>query len=611
MVDGRHHRNNGDGDARWRIPDGTRRALTRPPGRSRRRRRVAGTVTATLVAAATVATVTVVVVNRNHGSDTFEAVACSDRNPVTVVAAPDIAPVVRLAARAIGTTEGGCPLVAVTSQDPAETVSRLGRAGGSADASRRQRPPDVWVPSSSAWLRMAQTSQPGLFPTSGVSLARSPVVVAMTQPQAQALGWPATPIGWAELAAGTADHRITRLSVPSPLTSTVGMLTVLAANAAMLRSEPNPGIAAMRTLTLRSRIGDAEADLSALLRQMAGEPDALAASQDVGAFPLTEQQLWAYNREGRRAPLVGIYPRDATVEADYPLVLSSVVASDQRYTRLVGRLADWFGTEAGVRALTAHGFRRAGSGGSVPDGLGLADNYPRPTPLPTDPRTLLTQVSGWAGYRPLAFQVLVLVDGSGSMNSPVRDRGGRSRTKASLLREAGVQAGQLFGDETSVGLWEFSTHQPDTPYQEVVPYGPIDGPLGSATRRQVMVAAADRFQAFAGSGTPMYETVLRATAAMRDRYRSGAFSMVVVLTDGHDESSPYHMDTTTFLKRLSKVEDRARPVPIFSVGYGADADMSALTTMARATGGQAISSVNPSDLATAIARVFLAVHQEH
>ncbi|HEY9473879.1 MAG TPA: substrate-binding domain-containing protein, partial [Mycobacteriales bacterium] len=473
-----------------------------------------------------------------------------------------------------------------------------------------QPPPDVWVPSSSAWLRLAQTSQPGLFPLSGTSLARSPVVVAMPQPQAQSLGWPSTPLGWVELATGAAQHRIPRFSVPSPLTDTVGMLTVLAANAAMRRAEPDPGIAAMRTLTLRSRLSDTEANLSGLLRQMAGEPDATAATRDVGAFPLTEQQLWTYNRDGHRAPLVGIYPRDATVEADYPLVVSSVVATDERHATLATRLTDWFRTDAAAQALTAHGFRRAGGGGPAPDGLGLADNYPTPTPLPADPKTVLTEVNGWAGYKPLALQVLVLVDGSGSMNSPVRDKAGRTTTKASLLRDAGVQAGQLFGDETSVGLWEFSTHRPGTPYQEVVPYGPIDGSLGAATRRAVMEAAAGHFQAFPGSGTPMYETVLRATAAMRDRYRSGAFSMVVVLTDGHDESSPYHMDTKTFLSRLSKVEDRGRPVPIFAVGYGADADMAALTTMARATGGQAISSVDPSDLATAIARIFLAVHQQ-
>lgn len=607
MTIGRHRMDTDDAAPRAK-PRARPRAT--PRARSASLRWTAALVTVTTVAAGAVVAVTVAAHHPRHRA------ACAGTDPLDVVAAPDIAPVVTQAARAVGGTDpAGCPRIAVTAQDPAETASRLREVGGVPGPSR-QPLPDVWVPPSTTWLRLTGAAGSGVFPTSGISLARSPLVVAGPGSLARSLGWPDAPVTWAALAGDLTDgsagvganqHPV-RLSVPSPEASTVGMLTVLAVNVAMRRSEPDPGIAQMRALTFRSRLADPQANLASLLRRMAAQTDGPAAARQVGAFPLTEQQLWSYNRAGHRVPLVGIYPPDATVEADYPMVLSTVAAADERHAALAARLAGWFHTPPATAALGAHGLRRAGTGGPAPDGLGLVDDYPAPVPLPDGPAARAA-VTSWAGYRPLAFQVLVLVDGSGSMNAPVRDRSGRLTTKAALLRAAGAQAGELFGDETSVGLWEFSTHRPGTPYQAVVPFGPIDAPLGATTRRADMINAAAHFQAFDGSGTPMYETALRAVARLRDSYRPGVLSLVVLLTDGHDESSPFHLDTPAFLSRLSKVEDRKRPVPIFAVGYGADADLGALTAMARATGGQAIASTAPADLATAIARIFLAAHQ--
>src|SRR5262249_1529402 len=156
---------------------------------------------------------------------------CDGQPVLTLAVAPDFAPVVELAAKDLGGASSGCKPVAVTAQEPALTLRDLS-----------SRPPDAWIPSSSAWLRLASAraaargaAPPGavspgaappdaasahassggpasgrtggtspaapawsIFADNPVSLARSPVVVAAPRPFAESLGWPGKQPGWAD-----------------------------------------------------------------------------------------------------------------------------------------------------------------------------------------------------------------------------------------------------------------------------------------------------------------------------------------------------------------------------------------------------------------------------
>jgi Mg-chelatase subunit ChlD len=170
----------------------------------------------------------------------------------------------------------------------------------------------------------------------------------------------------------------------------------------------------------------------------------------------------------------------------------------------------------------------------------------------------------------------------------------------------------LFGQETSVAMWLFGTPAPTSPpYRVVVPFGPLDEAVGGAPRRDVVAAAAGRYAAFPQAGTPLYETVLRGVDDMRARARPDAVTIVVVLTDGRDQDTRYAMSREEFLARLAQGRDASRPVPVFGIGYGAAADLGALTGMAAVTGGQTVSSNDPGDLASAVAKIFLAAHRAH
>src|SRR5438552_1862054 len=99
---------------------------------------------------------------------------------------------------------GTCVSVTVAEQDPADiaaaiagqrgaTLTGLGQANGKAQV------PDIWIPDSSSWLQCVRAVGGDLVPAEAVSVAQSPVVLAMPQPIAAALGWPKTKLTWAAL----------------------------------------------------------------------------------------------------------------------------------------------------------------------------------------------------------------------------------------------------------------------------------------------------------------------------------------------------------------------------------------------------------------------------
>ncbi len=491
-----------------------------------------------------------------------------------VVAAPEIVPVVVEAARTIGppaSESGGCGPVEVIAEEPWITASA-------------ERKPDVWIPSSSAWLRMGTIS--AAYRTSGAPLAWSPIMLAAPAGIAGQFADDGRTT-WSRVVSGITAGKVSAATMPDPQRSTVGLLSVLAVNAAMARTTPDDGIAQLRALTLRSRLKEATADQAGLLRRMAGEWNPTSAVRDVGIFPVIEQQLRAYQRAEHTVRLEGALPTDGLIEADYPFATAK--ATEQR------ELADRLRAAIGRTALTEAGFRTAPTKGSVA--------------VPTSAEALLGPARTWAAYRALTTQVLLLIDSSGSMNDRITGPGGRTTTRAALLRESGKAAAQLFSDDTSVGLWFFGSPTPTSPaHTEAVSFGPITGPLGNRPRRDVLTAAMAGYRAPTIAGTPLYQSVLDATAAMKAQVRPGTVTLVVVLSDGVDGQSRFAMPRAQFLAKLNAQRDPARPVPVIAVGYGPDADMAALRAMASATGGEAIPATDPADLASAMAKAFVAAH---
>jgi hypothetical protein len=526
---------------------------------------------------------------------------CGSATKLRLIVAPELVPVVEAAVKATAPADEGakCPIVGVAAQQPAETLAKKDQAQNY----------DGWVPSSSVWLRQGAADKLG-FAATGNTLARSPVVVAMPKPYAEKIGWPAKQPAWAEIVALTYSHQIPKFSMPDPLTDTTGMLSTLAVYAALQKRTPDPGVAQLQALTLRSRLADPAADPQDLLKKMAGQNNPDEAVKSIGLFPTTEQKLWAYAREAHETELVPSYSPDALAEADYQLALKD--GTDQAKKAIADKLTGWFASPEGTTALANQGFRgpQGRDAGSAPAGPGFVAKYPQPFTPPQDPAVVKTLTAQWAQYKTLQFNVLVLVDASGSMNEPVTDRAGNVTTKAGLLQKAGVLATQLFGENTSVGMWMFGTPNAQSPpYVDVLPFGPLDEQLNGQTRRKRMGEVAGGYQAAPAAGTPLFETILRANADMQKRWTADSVNLIVVLTDGHDRDTPYAMPKADFLSKLQAGRDPKKPLPIHSIAYGADADLPTLSELAKLTGGVAAPSTDPADLASAMAKIFLAARQ--
>ncbi|MEU4162140.1 substrate-binding domain-containing protein [Actinoplanes sp. NPDC026670] len=490
---------------------------------------------------------------------------CPDPELV-VAAAPEIAPVIEKVAADLKPAGQRCAPIVVRAEEPGVTV----------DAKEQ---PDVWVPSSSVWLRIAADRKHS-FQTSGATLAWSPIVLAAPPALADQYAKDGK-TAWTTLIKAVTEERVPVVNMPDPLITTTGLLSVHGVHAATALTTKDPGIAQLRALTLRSRLTKANADPTALITQMTREEDAGSAAFGVGVFPVVEQQVVAYQKAGHKVSLTPAVPVDGQVEADYPFAVRKGVK-----TGLVEQLR----TAISRPELAEAGFRTEPTAGTAR--------------LPESAAAMLTPAKQWAGFQTVAFQVLLLIDNSGSMNEKI---GAGPETKASLLRQSGVSAAELFNEETTIGMWYFgAAGAADPAHTEVVPFGPITAAVDGKPRRQALGEAIGSYRPRTGAGTPLYQSVLDGVEAMRAQAQPGRPSVVVVLTDGDDGGTRFAMSQQEFLKRLNAGRDPARPVQIFAVGYGPGADLKSLGEMAKATGGQAIGARNPADLASAMAKAFLA-----
>ncbi|MEV6348869.1 substrate-binding domain-containing protein [Actinoplanes sp. NPDC051851] len=487
-----------------------------------------------------------------------------------VAAAPEIAPVIREAAATLTPSGQRCATVAVDAEEPGVTAAAGDR-------------PDVWIPSSSLWLKVA-AAKGGDYTVSGDPLGYSPVVLA--GPEAiKSVYAPGGRTSWAGLIQGAVQNKLPVVQMPDPEKTTTGLLSLLAVRNAAAQASTDAGIAQLQALTLRSRLQDAQADPTLLLSKMGEQADATNSVYAVGVFPSTEQQVEAYRATSHPVQVAGVVPGDGRVDADYPYAIRKGAPT---------ALAKKLRTAVTEAAMADAGFRDRPSTGTLE--------------LPADPTELLGEARQWTGYRSLAFQVLLLIDASGSMNQKITGNDGRTTTKAALLRESGASAAQLFGEDTSIGMWFFGGG--DSAHTEEVAFGPISQAVGGKARRELMATKIGGYRPVTNAGTPLFQTVLDGVDEMRGHVREGTATVVVVLTDGSDGGTRFSMSQATFLKKLSDGQDPAKPVPVIAVGYGSAANTTSLQAMAKATGGKVIGVKNPADLASGMAQAFLAAHAE-
>ncbi|MFL6251573.1 MAG: substrate-binding and VWA domain-containing protein [Actinomycetes bacterium] len=564
-----------------------------------------------------------------------QSLACRGGSlPLQVVISPDQAGVVTQAAaeyeRRRPAVDDRCVDVQVRGTDSAEAAAAL---SGGWDEATQGPAPDVWVPASSAWalqvaLRQQATKQDVLIPLEYPKLATTPMVMAMPKPMAETLGWPRSTLGWKDLlgavvnqegwkAFGHPEWGAFKLGKTDANLSTPGLEALIAAVFAATGQTSELSVETLvkeedklRQLILGlERAPGQDADTPAtFLANLQQADQAGQALNFVSAVPLDEKSVWDYNRGNasgledgaERAkpdvPLVAIYPKEGTLEADHPWVVLRAPWVNDAKRRAAAAFLDYLRSEPIQERFQAAGFRTSEGrpGPQLSQANGLLPDQPSRVLAPPAPKVVAAALESWNAARKRS-NVLAVYDVSGSMKEEVPGTGGR--TKMDIVKEAASQALALFAPETNLGTWVFSTNLVgNRDWAESVPIGPTNARLPDGKiRRQVLAEALARLQATNGD-TGLYDTTLAAFRAVQRSYAPQRINIVVLLTDGINDDPSGGIDRAELLRRLKAEQDKERPVRIITIAYGANADAASLKMIADATGGLAFVSRDPRDI---------------
>jgi hypothetical protein len=539
------------------------------------------------------------------------AASCEGRFGLTVHAEPGVAPVLQAAADRLRATKsavsGACLDVTVVEREPARVAAHL--AGAASGEVSPEDLPDVWVPDSSVWLDLVR-SRPETHaevPPASVSVATSPVVVAMTQPVAAALGGrPASAapsavetrppvdqepdparIGWGKLLDALSGRQPLVFGMPDPVSSATGVAALYALYEVLEQRKAPP---AALTATCRALGANAARTVS----ELTGRVPAMPSAKGVQAFPADEAAVWRFNREDPAVPLVAVYPAEGTMRLDYPYAVLPRAAADPGRSEAAATLLAEATSPRGDEARFTAGLR-------LPDGTPGPDasavpgvSWLAPPALERPTRDeIMTLLRYWTAAN-LNARSLVLIDISGSMAERVEGAGGA--TRMDLTIKAASQGLGLFEDDNMLGLWAFSTQlTKTTDYQELVPLGKLSDRLGRGTRRSELSASVDRLQPKPGGGTGLYDSIRAAHRVVRTTYDPSRVNSVIVLTDGRNED-PGSVGLQQLVAELRAATDPRRPVPVIAIAFGPDIDPDPLRAIAQATSGAAYVAKDPRQI---------------
>jgi Ca-activated chloride channel family protein len=499
--------------------------------------------------------------------------------------------------------------------------------------------PVIWSPAASTWgaVLNQHLDAAGRAPIASemTPFMLTPLVIAMPRPMAEALGWPDTPIGYADVIALTREPQgwgakghpewgPFRLGKTNPNFSTSGLAALIAqayaatgkTSGLSLEDLDRPEVGQFARAVESSVVHYGDTTLTFLNNwyraDQRGNP-----FQYVSAVAVEEKSVIDYNagnpdgivdagEEPRppNEPLVAIYPKEGTLYSDNPLITLDADWVDQREKDAAALFVEYVGTDANQERVLDYGFRPATP--DVPVGAPIdEENGVNPAPPQTlldvpEPAVLSGLLDDWAVQRKSA-RVLLVVDVSGSMGDPGNQETGE--TKLDLAKAAAIEALDQFKDDDEVGLWVFSTELGPNADQNIVE---LLTPRRVGDVREQLKTEIRELRPTAG--TPLYDVTGEAYDAALAAFDPARINAVVLLSDGRNDDGNTADDRDQLddlLTRLAAGSEgqTTRPVRIFPIAYGADADLPTVRQIAEATTGAAYDATD----ATTIDRVLDAV----
>lgn len=443
--------------------------------------------------------------------------------------------------------------------------------------------PQLWSPASSLWGQVVNhRADANLAPERSPSLVRTPLVIAMWEPLARALGWPDAQLGWEDVLReaqskqgwaryGRPQWGSFKLGHTNPDFSTSGLSAVVAeylfatgkSEGLLLKDVEAPAVREKVRAIERSIVHYGDTTLF-FAEQLQKNGPAYAS-----AVAMEEVTVLDYNlkKAGTGPKLAAIYPKEGTFFSDNPLFVLEGDWSTAEQREGAGKLSEFLRRKV-TPDLAARLFFRPGDPSVAPSAPVSAANLVDPR-QPTrvlglpDPEVLNAIQGFWRQDRKPA-RVQVVLDISGSMNQAGKLDGAQQGLTRFL---------ELMQPQDEVGLTVFNGQ-----VTQITPPLPIR--TGRARLRQAVQ------EQIADGDTAVYDATLSAAKQVAGKASDDRISAVVVLTDGQDNASTTRgRDLLAQLERLAGPEGEG--VRVFTIAYGTDASTRDLEIIADAGGGKA------------------------
>lgn len=500
--------------------------------------------------------------------------------------------------------------------------------------------PVIWSPAASTWgavlnQQLADAGEEPLAPEDSPSFMLTPLVIAMPEPMAEAVGYPDEPFGWsdvlrlAESDEGWAEYGHPewgpfRLGKTNPNFSTSGLSALIAQ--AYAATGKTDGLT-VEDLAQPEVVATAEGVESAVvhygdttltfLNNLYRADQRGAALTYASAVAVEEKSVLDYNagnpdgvldpgEEARppRVPLVAVYPEEGTIFSDNPFFVLDAEWVDDDERAGAEAFTEYVQRPENQERVLEYGFRpgnpEVAIGEPITTDNGVDPDQPQTLLEVPEPPVMVELLDRWDVQRKKA-RVLLVVDVSGSMGDPAGTEGGE--TKLDLAKRAAIAALDDFAPEDEVGLLSFSTDlgpDGDQEVLELVEVGPV------SEQRDELEQQIDAL--VPTNGTPLYSATATAYADALDAYDESRINAVVVLSDGVNDDGDRGDDADQLAELVADLEEgsegqASRPVRVFPIAYGADADLATLGEIAEASSAAVYDASDPAS----ITKVFTAV----
>ena len=438
----------------------------------------------------------------------------------------------------------------------------------------------AWSPSSSLWGRLLnfEADQP-YAPDTNPSIVRTPLVIAMWEPMARALGYPKRKLGFADIlklaraktgwgAFGHPEFGQFKLVHTNPDFSTSGLSAVVAEYYSATGKKEG-----LRT----SDIARGRADVKDIERSIVHYGDTTLFISDqlrkngigyASAVAMEEATLVDFNlRRGSRDKLVAIYPSEGTFYSDNPYIALDAPWVTEPQRKGAASFGEFLQKNIDGELAARNGFRpadlRAKPSAPLNEANGVDPAQPKRVLGLPEPRVLAAVKKTWREDRKPA-NVLLVVDVSGSMVEEDRLKNAKDGLQT-FLREVAPQ--------DRVGLTIFN--------DQVTPLAPIAPIRNNRAKLRSLVSGL-----VADGGTAIYDATdagVEQVSKLADKSRINA---VVLLTDGEDTDSSKTIEAV--VRDLDKQGDSSQRVRVFTIAYSAGAAGAAdnLKRIADASGGK-------------------------